>query len=208
MRAIRAIRVIRGSSYMMFTSRNIHFAVLGVILGASSGYILAFYQVQNTMPPPAVNASGSLPQNHPEVSNEQMVALFKQALVKNPDNPELLTRYANFLFDMEKYSEAAEWFQKVLALQPDNLNVRTDMATALWNTGQRDKAMAEYQKILASDPKHMATLHNIFVAQLDGDHNTKAAGDILKRMEEIDPKYADLPVLKKRLAEETSKAVR
>src|SRR5881628_2990659 len=104
MRAIRAIRVIRGSSYMMFTSRNIHFAVLGVILGASSGYILAFYQVQSSMPAPAVNASvnasGGVPQNHPEVTNDQMVALFKQALAKNPNNPELMTRYANFLLDL------------------------------------------------------------------------------------------------------------
>jgi len=196
----------------MLTSRNIHFAILGIILGASSGYILAFYQVQSTWAPPtanaSVNASGGMPQNHPQVTNEQMIALFKQALEKNPNNPELMTRYANFLFDLEKYSEAADWFQKVLALEPNNLSVRTDMATALWNTGQREKAMAEYNKNLAADPNHMPTLHNLFAAELDGDHNTKAAADILRKMEEIDPKYSDLPALKKRLAEETGKAVR
>ena len=54
----------------------------------------------------------------------------------------------------------------------------------------------------------MPTLHNLFVAVLDGDHNTKAAADILKKMEEIDPKYSDLPVLKKRLAEEGGKAAK
>jgi tetratricopeptide (TPR) repeat protein len=189
----------------MFTSRNIHFAILGIILGATSGYILAFYQVQTTLPRPTANASPRTPQNHPEVTNEQITALFKQALEKNPNQPELMTRYANFLFDSGKYSEAADWFQKVLALQPNDLNVRTDMATALWNTGQRDRAMGEYRKALTADPKHMPTLHNLFVAELDGDHNTKAAADILKRMEEIDPKYSDLPTLKKRLAAEEGK---
>lgn len=192
----------------MFTSRNIHFAILGIILGATSGYILAFYQVQSTMSRPALNASSSTPQNHPEVTNEQMIALFKQALEKNPNQPELMTRYANFLFDLGKYSEAAVLFQKVLVLQPNDLNVRTDMATALWNTGQREKAMDEYRKALAANPNHMPTLHNLFVAVLDGDHNTKAAADILKKMEEIDPKYSDLPALKKRLAEEGGKAVK
>jgi hypothetical protein len=34
----------------MFSSRNIHFAVLGIILGASSGYILAFYQIDKKIP--------------------------------------------------------------------------------------------------------------------------------------------------------------
>ncbi|PYS05209.1 MAG: hypothetical protein DMG12_08440 [Acidobacteria bacterium] len=157
---------------------------------------------------PALNASSSTPQNHPEVTNEQMIALFKQALEKNPNQPELMTRYANFLFDLGKYSEAAVLFQKVLVLQPNDLNVRTDMATALWNTGQREKAMDEYRKALAANPNHMPTLHNLFVAVLDGDHNTKAAADILKKMEEIDPKYSDLPALKKRLAEEGGKAVK
>ena len=192
----------------MFTSRNIHFAILGIILGATSGYILAFYQVQRTMSRPALNASSRTPQNHPEVTNEQMIALFKQALEKNPNQPELMTRYANFLFELEKYSEAVDWFQKVLALEPNNLNVRTDMATALWITGQREKAMDEYRKALAADPKHMPTLHKLFVLVLDGDHDTKAAADILKKMEEIDPKYSDLPALKKRLADESGKAVR
>ena len=34
----------------MFSSRNIHFAILGIILGATTGYIFAFYQVQSSMP--------------------------------------------------------------------------------------------------------------------------------------------------------------
>src|SRR6516225_11079215 len=108
----------------MFSSRNIHFAILGIIVGAASGYVLAFYQVQTGMPRTAAAASGSnLPQGHPNVSNDQLLAMFKEALQKNPNDTMLMTRYANFLFDMGKFSEAADWFQKVLTRQPDNLDV-------------------------------------------------------------------------------------
>src|SRR5689334_25436274 len=133
----------------MFSARNIHFALLGIILGASSGYIFAFYQVQSSMPralPPS--QSSNTPQGHPNVSNDQLLAMFKEALAKNPNDTTLMTRYANFLFDLGKFNESVEWFQKVTALQPDNLDAHTDLGTALWNAGQKDKAMAEYQAIL------------------------------------------------------------
>src|SRR4051812_16060309 len=101
----------------MLTFRNIHFAILGIILGAASGYVLAFYRVQTTMPPPvlaASNTSSGLPGDHPDVSNDQMLALFKTALEKAPNDPELLTRYANFLFDLNRFTDAIASYQKVL----------------------------------------------------------------------------------------------
>ena len=185
----------------MFSSRNIHFAILGIIIGAASGYILAFYQVQAGMPRTAAAASGSnLPQGHPNVSNEQLLTMFKEALEKNPNDTMLMTRYANFLFDLGRFSEAADWFQKVLTRQPDNLDVMTDLGTALWNGGQKDKAMAAYQQILKKDPKHMATLHNLVIVHLE-ERDFASAEQTLKQMDQIDPKYEGLDSLRKRLAE-------
>lgn len=184
----------------MFSSRNIHFAILGVILGATSGYILAFYQVQASMPPASRSANSNLPNGHPNVNNEQLLAMFKEALEKNPNDTTLMTKYANFLFDLGKYPEAVEWFQKVVALQPNNLDAKTDLGTALWNAGQKDKAMAEYQSALKIDPKHMSTLHNLVIVHLE-ERDFPAVEKVLKQMEEIDPKYEGLEPLKKRLQE-------
>jgi Tfp pilus assembly protein PilF len=181
----------------MFSSRNIHFAILGIILGATSGYIFAFYQVQSSMPRTALSP---LPQNHPEVNNEQLLTMFKEALAKNPNDPTLMTRYANFLFDVGKFAEAVDWFEKVLVLQPGNLDVQTDLGTALYNAGQKDKAMAEYQAALKVDPKHMTTLHNLVIVHLE-ERDIPAAEQVFKHMEEIDPKYDGLPSLRQRLAE-------
>lgn len=182
----------------MFSFRNIHFIILGIILGASSGYIFAFYQVQRAMPPPKLEQA-SAPGGHPDVSNDRMMALFNEALAKNPNDPVLLTRYGNFLFTVENFSGAIDAYQKVLALQPNNLNVRTDMGTALWNIGQRDRAMAEYQKSLETDPRHMNTLHTMFMVQLEGLRNPDAAAGFLKRMEEVDPNYPPLTDLRRQL---------
>jgi Tfp pilus assembly protein PilF len=189
----------------MFSSRNIHFAILGIILGATTGYIFAFYQVQSSMPRTLPAPQGSnMPQGHPNVNNEQLLGMFKEALAKNPNDVTLMTRYGNFLFDLGRFNEAVEWFGKVLQLQPDNLDTRTDLGTALWNAGQKDKAMAEYQQILKVDPKHMATLHNLVIVHFE-ERDFGAAEQVLKQMEAIDPKYEGLAPLKKRLSELTGK---
>src|SRR2546428_12881256 len=132
----------------MFSSRNIHFTILGIIIGGAFGYILAFYQVQASMPAPttasaasAPNSNANMPNGHPNVSVDQVADMVKAALEKNPNDTTLMTKYANFLFNSGKFSEAVSWFEKVVALQPDSADAKTDLGTALWNAGQKDKAM-------------------------------------------------------------------
>lgn len=156
----------------MFSSRNIHFAILGIILGASSGYILAFYQVKKSMPPPPVASAGSgTPEGHPQVSNEQLLEMFKEALEKSPNDPTLMTRYGTFLFDLGKFSEARGWFEKVITIQPKNTDVRAALAVI-----------------------HLQ------------DRDFQAAEEMVKQIEQIDPKHAGLDRLKKRLAVERGPA--
>jgi tetratricopeptide (TPR) repeat protein len=186
----------------MFSSRNIHFIILGIILGGTLGYIFAFYQVQASMPssPSASGSNSNVPSGHPNVSNEQILAMFKEALEKNPNDTTLMTKYANFLFNTGKYSEAVGWFEKVVALQPNSSDARTDFGTALWNAGEKDKAMAQYQAALKVDPKHMPTLHNLAIVY-EEDRKLADAEKTIRQMEAIDPKYEGLDTLKKRLDE-------
>jgi Flp pilus assembly protein TadD len=111
-----------------------------------------------------------------------------------------MTKYANFLFDSGKFSEAASWFEKVVALQPDSPDAKTDLGTALWNAGQKDKAMEQYQAALKIDPKNMATLHNLTIVY-EEDRKLPEAEKVLKQMEAIDPKYEGIDTLKNRLNE-------
>jgi tetratricopeptide (TPR) repeat protein len=101
----------------MFNSRNIHFAILGIILGASSGYILAFYQVQKSMPPPPP-PSAAAQGGHADVSTEELLAMFQEAMRKSPNNPELLTRYGLFLSRLGRRAEAQQVLKQVESIDP------------------------------------------------------------------------------------------
>src|SRR5262245_42935963 len=146
----------------MFSSRNIHFAILGIILGASTGYIYAFYQAEKSFPPtPAVNSQG-LPSNHPDVNNEQMVELLRKAVEENPNQPEMVARYANVLFNAGRIEEALVWYGKVLELQPDNVDVRSLRGAVYWRIGKIDEAEADLERSLKTNPDHIPALYGMF----------------------------------------------
>jgi tetratricopeptide (TPR) repeat protein len=191
----------------MFSSRNIHFAVLGIILGASSGYILAFYQIDKKIPEKTrtLQGSGQGQQSHPDVSNEQVMAMFKQQLERDPNNVEVLTRYADFLSDSEHFQEAADNYAKVLKIQPSNLDAQTFMGTALWNLGRRDEAVAAYEKSLKADPNHLPSLYYMAMVDLDMRKDVNAAAEKLAKMEKIDPSQPALKELRARIEEERQK---
>ena len=191
----------------MLSSRNIHFAILGIILGATSGYIFAFYQIEKKIPdqaPPPQAAQGGAQQGHPDVSNDQVLAMFKEQIAKNPTDVELLSRYGDFLSDIGQFQQAVDAYKKVLELDPKNLNAQTFMGTALWNLGKKDEAIAMYQKSIQADPNHMATLY--YLALVDMDHkDLNAAAEKVARLEKQDPTQPVLKELKQRLEEERKK---
>jgi|GEM_PF-2375701 len=190
----------------MFTSRNIHFAILGIILGAATGYVVAFYQAAAAAPPTedphtaaAADPQGALPANHPEVNSQQMLELLKKAAEDSPNQPEVLSRYANELFQAGKMEESAEWYGKVVALQPKDTDVRSLYGAVLWRIGRKDEAKTQLQTALTLDPKHVPSLHGLFIIALDT-HDVAKATDYVHRIEQIDPAYPGLSDLKARLA--------
>jgi tetratricopeptide (TPR) repeat protein len=194
----------------MFSSRNIHFAILGIILGATSGYILAFYQAGKGLPEKMKildnRAAGASQQAHPDVTNEQVLAMFKQQLEKDPNNIEILSRYADFLSDTEHFQEAADTYKKVLKAQPNNLDAQTFMGTALWNLGKRDEAVAAYEKSLKADPNHLPSLYYMALVDLDLRHDVNAASEKLAKMEKIDPSQPALKELRQKIEDERQKS--
>jgi Flp pilus assembly protein TadD len=190
----------------MFTSRNIHFAILGIIFGAATGYVVAFYQAAAAAPPTddphtttAADQQGALPANHPEVNSQQMLELLKKAAEDSPNQPEVLSRYANELFQADRLEESAEWYGKVVALQPKDTDVRSLYGAVLWRIGRKDEAKTQLQTALSQDPKHVPSLHGLFIIALDT-HDVAKATDYVHRIEQIDPAYPGLADLKTRLA--------
>ena len=197
----------------MFSSRNIQFAILGIILGAMGGYIFAFYQATAAAPPPidptasSSSSESGMPANHPQVNEEEMMALLKKAAESSPDQPEVLSRYANQLFQVGKLEESAEWYAKVVALKPKDTDVRSLYGAVLWRIGKKAEAKTQLQTALVQDPKHVPSMHGLFVIAIDN-HDVAAAKDLLARIEKAEPDYPGMEDLKARLSKETAATVK
>jgi len=189
-------------SYML-NSKTIHLVLLGVIVGATVAYVYSSYQANSLRQAEAaaiLDAAGvGIGEAHPSVTEQEMLGLFAEALEFGPDDPELLSRYATYLFSIEQYAESVEWFQRLLELTPNDATMRTAFATALYGNGRVGDAIDEYQRALELDPEHTLALHNLVLAFLEPPRNVEAAASALGRLESIDPTYTALPTLRDRL---------
>ena len=187
----------------MLSSRNIHFAILGIIIGASAGYVFAFYQAQSATPPPITQqaaADGSLPTGHPSTSDEGLDELKKEADA-NPNNAEVQARYGTRLFTAGRLPEAITVYEKVIALDPMNLTIRSLLIAMYFSQGNTAEAKKQVEVALAQNPNHVPTLHGYYLVTLEGDKDLKKAEEILKKIETLSPAYQGLPDLKARLEE-------
>ena len=191
----------------MFSSRNIHFAILGVILGASTGYVYAFYRAHKDAPPPITSSQteSEMPAGHPEVDNERMLEAMKSAVEADPSQPEIVKRYAMALFDAGRFDEATTWFGKAVELEPNSVDVRSMYGAVLWRIGDKNAAAAQLEAALRIDPRNVPSLHGLTLLALEkGDADR--AGQLIKQIEVLEPAYSQLPELRGRL--ETARGAR
>jgi Tfp pilus assembly protein PilF len=188
----------------MLSSRNIHLAILGIILGASAGYVAAFYKAQSSLVPPPLSsgqAQGQMPADHPNVNNDQMLEAMKKAVETDPSNPEILERYAMALFDAGHFDESEQWFKKAVDLQPNSVDARSMYGAVLWRMGKKDAAGEQLQAALGVDARHIPSLHGLVLLALEK-HDAGQADQFIKRIEAIDPAYSQLLDLRNRLQAE------
>jgi len=188
----------------MLNSKNIHFALLGIIVGGALAYVYGTYRLESQRQIEAETLTNTAPATaegeHPEIANEEMLTFFAQALATNPDDPQLIARYADFLFDLNRYAESAQWFGMALDITPEDSATRTAMATALYASGRIDDAIEEFQKALESDPTYILALHNLALAYLDARNDVVSAQTALRQIELIDPSYSGLASIRERMA--------
>ena len=187
----------------MINSKTIHLILLGVIVGATVAYIYSSYQADSLRQAEAAAILGAggvrSGEAHPSVTEQEMLGLFAEALALSPNDPELLSRYATYLFSIERYAESVQLFQRLLEWTPDDASTRIALATALYGNGRVGAAIDEYQRVLELDPEQTLALHNLILAYLEPPRNVEAAASALGRLEAIDPAYTALPTLRDRL---------
>ena len=188
----------------MLNLKNIHIALLGIIIGSACAYVYGSYRLESQRQMEARTLTVAQPagigNTHPEITDDNMLAFFAEALASNPNDPEIMTRYADFLFGLNRYAESAQWFGQVLEIRPDDAEARTAMATAMYGSGRIDEAIQELERALDTDPGYILALHNLALAYLDGRGDVVSAQTTVRRIEQIDPTYAGLESIRERLA--------
>jgi tetratricopeptide (TPR) repeat protein len=187
----------------MFSSRNIHFAILGIILGASTGYVYAFYNAQKTQsaaPPLSESQAqdGQVPSGHPGVNNDQMLEAMRKAVETDPNSPDVVGRYALALFESGRVDEAEKWFAKAVELAPNSTDARSMYGLALWQLGKADAAIVQLEATLKLDPAHIPGLHGLVRVTLEKGDFARAE-QLIKKIESVEPTYSQLADLKRRL---------
>ena len=197
---------------------QVQFLLSGILFGFLVGYIIAYAVheprvVQQAAPVPAAGNMGmgqSVPQPAGDAAgapagggNEQTMArvfeeitALKAAIEKDPKDVRALLRLANMYHDARKFDQAVDYYKKALALSPKDVDARTDMGICLYEMGMPDDAIAQFRTSLQYGPDHWQTWLNLGIVSLSGKNDLKTATEAFAKVEELNPGFKDLPVLK------------
>ena len=83
---------------------------------------------------------------------EKEAAALKSELKQNSDNIDLIIQIANHYYDLNKFSDAIEYYEKALVLQPDNPSAIADCGVMYYKAGDSDKALNYLDKAINLQP--------------------------------------------------------
>jgi tetratricopeptide (TPR) repeat protein len=122
------------------------------------------------------------------------VAELKQALDRDPENPEILMDIGNAYYDREDWDDAIQCYDKARRKQPKNPNLLSDLGAAHRNRGEFDTAVAFFQKAREANPEHWQSLLNWLLVEAYDRRDSKAAQALL---DEVKKRYPEIPQLEK-----------
>ena len=201
---------------------QLQFLVSGILFGFLVGYIIAYavheprvvhqaapvpaagnMGMGQSVPQPAGDSAGSDSGGAPGGGNEQMmgrvfeeITALKAAIEKDPKDVRALLRLANMYHDARKFEQAVDYYRKALAITPKDVDARTDMGICLYEMGMADEAIAQFRTSLQYGPEHWQTWLNLGIVSLSGKNDLKTASEAFAKVEQFNPGFKDLPVLK------------
>jgi tetratricopeptide (TPR) repeat protein len=182
---------------------NFLFALCGLLAGFIVGYIVA----GGNRPAPAAAAppaSSSASNSSPSISTSpellQRAREVRAALEKDSGNTDLQAQLANVYYDMNDWSQAAEWYEKVLPAKKGDANLLTDLGSCYRNLGRFDRAVELYEQAQAASPGHPQSLLNLTLLYTFDMKNPEKAQTLLDRLKKEHPEIPRLDELQARIS--------
>ncbi len=122
---------------------------------------------------------------HDENRYDEAIKTFKEALLQEPDNTDILIRIGLSHRYKEEYDEAIDYYNKALEIEPDNKTALNNVGYAYECKEEVDKAIDYYVKSLELDPAYELPLVNLTTIYNNREEYQKSV-DLLKRALEID----------------------
>lgn len=122
------------------------------------------------------------------------VGELKQALDRDPENPEILMDIGNAYYDRDDWDNAIKCYEKARRKAPKNPNLLSDLGAAHRNRGEFDTAVAFFQKAREANPDHWQSLLNWLLVETYDRRDARAAQPL---MDEVKKRYPEIPQLDK-----------
>ncbi|HXO20773.1 MAG TPA: tetratricopeptide repeat protein [Thermoanaerobaculia bacterium] len=203
---------------------NLLFAVIGILVGFISGYLL--HEVMAARQPPrlrpsdvaALAAQGALgpgggagaeaapgasestagaPAGAPMAAIQKLKAYVEQ----NPNDAEAVLQLANANFDIQNWQRARDLYSHYLELRPNQPDTMVDLGVTYRELGQFDRALEIFDHAQAIAPDHWQSRFNKVIVLAFDLKKFDAAETVLAELQKLQPANPDVA----RLAAEVAK---
>jgi len=121
---------------------------------------------------------------------QKALAIYSEANIKEPKNPETLFKMGYVLAEQKRYDEALEYYKEALDLDPDNLYLHQAMASAYRSMDEFASARNHLNKSLGIDESNPVTYYNYGNLLVDMKHFDEAK-DMYKKALELNPELEE-----------------
>jgi tetratricopeptide (TPR) repeat protein len=181
---------------------------LGAVLGAVVGVVAVRPELVGGTAAHAAPAAGGMGQAAPGQQQQiSQVQQLKEALTKNPKDPNALASLGEQLMEANLVQQGLEHFRRALEHNPDDAVLHFRAARAFRVAGQRDRALELAERGMELDQDRWEAAEAVFDHAFFGAGNLAVAERALDELAERKPDYGRLDELRQRL-EEIREAVR
>lgn len=185
---------------------NLLFAVVGILLGFVSGYLL--FEAMAARQPPrlgtvggAATAAGPMgqpgaPQGAPAQGGTgpamAQIEELNRRLQENPNDADAVRTLANLNFDIQNWQRAQELYSRYLEIRPNDPDVQVDLGVTHRELGQFDRALALFDQVQQQNPSHWQSYYNEIVVLAFDLKRFDEASQALARLRELQPGNPDV----------------
>ena len=181
---------------------NLLFAVVGILIGFVSGYLL--FEAMAARQPPRLGTAGGAPMAQQAVPQGAAPAQggtgpamaqieeLQRRLQENPNDADAVRTLANLNFDIQNWQRAQELYVRYLEIRPDDPDVLVDLGVTNRELGQFDRALELFHQVQQQNPSHWQSYYNEVVVLAFDLKRFDEAGQALARLRELQPANPDV----------------